>query len=61
VRRLAGEVLRRLSRIDVLVSDVGGYWNTRHITADGLERTFAVDHLTPFLQHPGMVPQHGLL
>ena len=27
----------------------GGYWNTRHVTADGLERTFALNHLAPFL------------
>jgi NAD(P)-dependent dehydrogenase (short-subunit alcohol dehydrogenase family) len=49
VRRLADEVLQRLSRIDVLVNNAGGYWNTRHVTADGLERTFAVNHLAPFL------------
>jgi retinol dehydrogenase-14 len=49
VRRLADEVLLRFSRIDVLVNNVGGYWNTRHVTADGLERTFAVNHLAPFL------------
>jgi NAD(P)-dependent dehydrogenase (short-subunit alcohol dehydrogenase family) len=49
VRRLADEVLQRLSRIDVLVNNVGGYWNTRHVTADGLERTFALNHLASFL------------
>jgi retinol dehydrogenase-14 len=49
VRRLAGEVLRRLPRIDVLVNNVGGYWDTRHVTGDGLERTFALNHLAPFL------------
>src|SRR6266702_5188706 len=49
VRRLADEVLQGLSRIDVLVNNVGGYWNTRHVTADGLERTFALNHLAPFL------------
>jgi len=48
-RRLAEEVLHRLRRIDVLVNNVGGYWNTRHVTADGFERTFAVNHLAPFL------------
>src|SRR5215210_5205710 len=49
VRRLADEVLHHLARIDVLVNNVGGYWNTRHLTADGLERTFALNHLAPFL------------
>jgi retinol dehydrogenase-14 len=49
VRGLAEEVLQRLSRIDVLVNNVGGHWNTRHVTADGLERTFALNHLAPFL------------
>jgi NAD(P)-dependent dehydrogenase (short-subunit alcohol dehydrogenase family) len=49
VRRLAGEVLRRAARIDVLVNNVGGYWNSRHVTVDGLELTFALNHLAPFL------------
>src|SRR5664279_294724 len=49
VRRLADEVLQAYPRIDVLVNNVGGYWNTRHVTADGLERTFALNHLAPFL------------
>jgi len=49
VRRLADEVLGRLPRIDVLVNNVGGYWDTRHVTADGLERTFALNHLAPYL------------
>jgi retinol dehydrogenase 14 len=49
VRRLADEVLQSFSRIDVLINNAGGYWHTRHVTADGLERTFAVNHLAPFL------------
>jgi retinol dehydrogenase 14 len=49
VRRLADEVLQRLARLDVLVNNVGGFWNTRHVTEDGLERTFALNHLAPFL------------
>ena len=48
-RRLAAEVLQTYPRLDVLVNNVGGYWNTRHITPDGLERTFALNHLAPFL------------
>jgi retinol dehydrogenase 14 len=49
VRRLAEEVLQSLSRIDVLINNVGGYWDTRHVTVDRLERTFALNHLAPFL------------
>ena len=49
VRRLADEVLESLPRIDVLVNNVGGYWETRRVTADGLEHTFALNHLAPFL------------
>lgn len=49
VRRLAGEVLAAYPRLDVLVNNVGGFWSHRHVTADGLERTFALNHLAPFL------------
>ena len=49
VRRLAAEVSQTYPRLDVLVNNVGGYWATRHVTADGLEHTFAVNHLAPFL------------
>jgi NAD(P)-dependent dehydrogenase (short-subunit alcohol dehydrogenase family) len=49
IRRLAVEVLQTYRRIDVLVNNVGGFWNTRHVTADGLEHTFALNHLAPFL------------
>ena len=49
VRRLAEEVLTAYPRLDVLVNNVGGYWATRHATVDGLEHTFAVNHLAPFL------------
>jgi NAD(P)-dependent dehydrogenase (short-subunit alcohol dehydrogenase family) len=49
VRRLATEVLDAYPRLDVLINNVGGYWAGRHVTADGLERTFAVNHLAAFL------------
>lgn len=49
VRRLADEVQQTLPQVHVLVNNVGGYWKTRHVTADGLERTFALNHLAPFL------------
>ena len=43
VRRLASEVLDGLPG-SVLVNNVGGFWNTRRVTADGLEHTFALNH-----------------
>jgi retinol dehydrogenase-14 len=49
VRRMAAEVLASYPRLDVLVNNVGGFWSHRHLTADGLERTFALNHLAPFL------------
>lgn len=49
VRRLAAEVLDAYPRLDVLVNNVGGFWAHRHVTADGLEHTFALNHLAPFL------------
>lgn len=49
VRRLAVAVLDTYPRLDVLVNNVGGFWAHRHSTADGLERTFALNYLAPFL------------
>src|SRR5947209_2741962 len=49
VRRLAREVLDRYPRLDVLVNNVGGFWTHRHVTADGVEHTFALNHLAAFL------------
>ena len=49
VRRLALAVLDVYPRLDVLVNNVGGFWAHRHPTVDGLERTFALNHLAAFL------------
>ena len=49
VRRLAAEVLAAYPRLDVLINNVGGFWSHRHVTDDGLEHTFALNHLAPFL------------
>jgi retinol dehydrogenase-14 len=49
VRHLAAQVLDTYPRLDVLVNNAGGFWAHRHVTADGLEHTFALNHLAPFL------------
>src|SRR6266571_1547301 len=49
VRRLAVAVLDAYPRLDILVNNVGGFWAHRHETADGLEHTFALNHLASFL------------
>ena len=49
VHRLADELGRTLPRIDVLVLNAGLACAQRSLTVDGYERTFAVNHLAPFL------------
>ena len=49
VHRLATAVLNAYPRLDVLINNVGGFWAHRHPTADGLEHTFALNHLASFL------------
>jgi NAD(P)-dependent dehydrogenase (short-subunit alcohol dehydrogenase family) len=49
VRALADELGDRFDRLDVLLNNAGVYMRQRELTADGFERTFAVNHLAPFL------------
>jgi NAD(P)-dependent dehydrogenase (short-subunit alcohol dehydrogenase family) len=49
VRRAAAEYKSRYDRLDVLVNNAGVLSPERHQTRDGLEETFAVNHLGYFL------------
>ena len=49
IRRLANEVRAAVSALDVLVNNAGGIFARRELTVDGIERSFAVNHLAPFL------------
>jgi len=49
VRRLAAELLAAYPRMDVLVNNAGALFPRREVTAEGLERTFALNHMAYFL------------
>jgi NAD(P)-dependent dehydrogenase (short-subunit alcohol dehydrogenase family) len=49
VRRVAVDFKARHDRLDVLVNNAGVFVPERHTTADGLEETFALNHLGYFL------------
>jgi NAD(P)-dependent dehydrogenase (short-subunit alcohol dehydrogenase family) len=49
VRRLAADLAARLPRIDVLLHNAGAMHASRKVTPDGLELTFAANHLAPWL------------
>ncbi|MBO0682917.1 MAG: SDR family oxidoreductase [Candidatus Dormibacteraeota bacterium] len=49
VRALAAEALERYPKLEVLVNNAGAVHARRQLTADGVEMTWAVNHLAPFL------------
>ena len=49
VRKLAAEVQSRYGHLDVLVNNAGLMIDQRTTTAQGIETTFATNHLGPFL------------
>lgn len=57
VRTAADEVARRFSAIHVLVNNAGVNLRRRVVSPDGIEMTFAVNHLGPFLLTNLLLPQ----
>src|SRR5260370_15437354 len=49
VRRAAAEFQQRYSQLHVLIHNAGAVYSERKGTPDGLESTFALNHLAPFL------------
>jgi NAD(P)-dependent dehydrogenase (short-subunit alcohol dehydrogenase family) len=49
IRKFADTVLGRREPLHVLVNNAGGVHKTRELTVDGIEATFAVNHLGYFL------------
>ena len=63
VNAVAQAVLSKTPRLDVLVNNAGGTFKTLTKTADGLEATFALNTLCPFLLeqalHQALAAAHG--
>jgi NAD(P)-dependent dehydrogenase (short-subunit alcohol dehydrogenase family) len=49
VRRLAAEIAGSHPRIDILVNNAGAHFRRRHESVDGLEATWAVNFVGPYL------------
>ena len=49
VRQLAADYRARHQRLDILINNAGGVSTRRLLTVDGIEQTFAVNHLGYFL------------
>ena len=49
IRDLARDIHLAHDQIDVLLNNAGGVFAKRELTADGIEKTFATNHLAPFL------------
>ncbi len=49
VRRLAADFKAGHDRLDVLVNNAGAIFDRREVTAEGFEKTFALNHLAYFL------------
>ena len=49
MKRVSAEIAQAEPRIDVLINNAGAMFGTRQLTQDGLERTFALNHMSYFM------------
>ena len=49
MKRVAGEIAAAEAKIDVLINNAGAMFNSRRVTEDGLEMTFATNHMSYFV------------
>src|ERR1700704_2446264 len=54
MKRVAAEIARDEQRIDVLINNAGAMFGSRELTVDGLERTFALNHMSYFVLTHGL-------
>jgi retinol dehydrogenase-12 len=46
---VADTIKRRYDHIDVLINNAGAYYTTHQLSVDGIEMTWALNHMAPFL------------
>jgi NAD(P)-dependent dehydrogenase (short-subunit alcohol dehydrogenase family) len=49
MKRVSGEIAAAEPRVDVLINNAGALFSARQVTADGLEMTFATNHMSYFV------------
>jgi NAD(P)-dependent dehydrogenase (short-subunit alcohol dehydrogenase family) len=49
MKRVGREIATAEPRVDVLINNAGNVFSTRQVTPDGLERTFATNHMAYFV------------
>lgn len=49
MKAVATEIAARAPRIDVLINNAGAFFEQRQVTVDGLEMTFALNHMAYFV------------
>ncbi|HLW52765.1 MAG TPA: SDR family oxidoreductase [Candidatus Angelobacter sp.] len=54
MRRVASEIAAVEPRIDVLINNAGALFASRHVTEDGLELTFALNHMAYYVLTEGL-------
>jgi NAD(P)-dependent dehydrogenase (short-subunit alcohol dehydrogenase family) len=57
MKRVAAEIAKAEPRIDVLINNAGAMFGSRELTEDGLERTFALNHMAYFVLTHGLGEQ----
>lgn len=56
MKRVAGEIGQE-PRIDILINNAGALFNSRQETSDGLEKTFALNHMSYFVVTSLLLPK----
>ena len=59
MKRVGGEIAAQEARIDVLINNAGAAFMTREVTEDGLEKTFALNHMSYFVLTSLLRPKLG--